>query len=161
MITQVTAVVLAICLALLVAAAVLALWRMEKGPTMFDRVVSLDVTTVIVLGGIALITASTGRSDLVPVLAVLAVVGFVGSVAMARFAAAERPEEARILTEAEARELAAQELDDTAAPLHDPDEQPTAGPAPGDAGGQIGSVDDGADQESAVGSRSESGEEGS
>ncbi|GAA4427525.1 hypothetical protein GCM10023169_27660 [Georgenia halophila] len=116
-------VVLVVSFSLLGVAVLVALVRMEKGPTMFDRVASLDVVTVTVLGGCALMTARTGRTDLVPVLAVLAVVGFVGSVALARFAAVEAPEEARILSKEEvARALAAQQaLADADAPVHDPD----------------------------------------
>ncbi|MFC7403531.1 monovalent cation/H+ antiporter complex subunit F [Georgenia alba] len=129
--------VLVVCLVLLAGAVLLALFRMEKGPTMFDRAVSLDVVTIVVLGAAGLMTALADRSDLVPLLAVLAVVGFTGSVALARFAAAETPEEARILSTEELRAAAAEEVeDDAAAPVHDPDAaaEPGAETGPGPQG---------------------------
>ena len=115
--------VYAYCAVALAVAALVALVRMERGPSMLDRIVALDVITAVVLGSIALISAQSARTDLVPVLVVLAIVGFVGSVTMARFVAVESAEEARILTKEELRELLAQEkmIDDDAAPVHDPD----------------------------------------
>jgi multicomponent Na+:H+ antiporter subunit F len=115
--------VFAYCLVAIGVAALVAIVRMEKGPTMLDRVVALDVVTAAVLGAVALISARSGRTDLVPVLVVLAIVGFVGSVTIARFAAVEAPEEARILTKEELAEVLAREhaLSDEDAPVHDPD----------------------------------------
>ncbi|PWD52481.1 pH regulation protein F [Serinibacter arcticus] len=83
--------------------AVCALVRAERGPSMLDRVVAVDVVVATVLGSVALVSAWTLRSDLVPVLVVLALVGFIGSVTVARFAAADRDEEKRILTREEAK----------------------------------------------------------
>jgi len=116
-------IVFAYCLVVLAIAALVALARMEKGPTMLDRVVSLDVVTAVLLGAVALISARTARTDLVPVLVVLSIVGFVGSVTIARFAAVEAPEEARILTKEELAEVLAHQaaLSDEDAPVHDPD----------------------------------------
>ncbi|TRW46985.1 monovalent cation/H+ antiporter complex subunit F [Georgenia yuyongxinii] len=130
--------VYAFCIVVLTVAGVVALIRMERGPTMLDRVVALDVVTAVVLGSIALISASTKRTDLVPVLVVLAIVGFVGSVTIARFVAVERADEARILTKEELRVVLAQQnvIDDEAAPVHDPDAARARddGAEPGDAG---------------------------
>lgn len=111
------------CLVALALAAIVAVVRMERGPSILDRVVTLDIITAVVLGAIAVISAQTGRTDLVPVLVVLAMVGFVGSVTVARFVAVEGAEEARILSKEElAGVLAAQNvMDDEAAPVHDPD----------------------------------------
>jgi multicomponent Na+:H+ antiporter subunit F len=122
-------IVFAYCLVALTVAALVALTRMEKGPTMLDRVVSLDVVTAVVLGAIALISARTARTDLVPVLVVLSIVGFVGSVTIARFAAVEAPEEARILTKEELAEVLAHQaaLSDEDAPVHDPDVEEAEG----------------------------------
>ncbi|MFD1506199.1 pH regulation protein F [Georgenia yuyongxinii] len=128
----------AFCTVVLTVAGVVALVRMERGPTMLDRVVALDVVTAVVLGSIALISANTKRTDLVPVLVVLAIVGFVGSVTIARFVAVERADEARILTKEELRVVLAQQnvMDDEAAPVHDPDAARVRGDGvePGDAG---------------------------
>ncbi|UNX54671.1 monovalent cation/H+ antiporter complex subunit F [Georgenia sp. TF02-10] len=104
-------------------AGIVALVRMERGPSMLDRVVALDVITAVVLGVVAVISAAEDRSDLLPVLVVLAVVGFVGSVTIARFVPVDRPDEARILSREELRELLAaqQSMADEDAPVHDPD----------------------------------------
>ncbi len=90
---------------LLVTALVLALVRVERGPSMFDRILAVDVNAAAVLGIVAVTAAATKRTDLVPVLVALALIGFIYSVTIARFAAADAPEEARILTEEELREI--------------------------------------------------------
>src|SRR5699024_3140913 len=72
---------------LLLAAALMALVRIERGPSMFDRILGLDVITAVLIGTVTLIAAVTNRVDLVPVLVVLALVGFIGAVTVARFAA--------------------------------------------------------------------------
>lgn len=96
-------VVVIVCAVMLAIGAACALFRAERGPSMLDRVVAVDVVVAIVLGAIALVSAWTQRFDLVPVLVVLALVGFIGSVTVARFAAAERDDDKRILTREEAR----------------------------------------------------------
>ncbi len=105
-------VVMAVCAALLTAAAVVTLYRVEKGPSMLDRVVALDVLVSTLIGCLALVSLWFGREDLVLVLMGLALVGFVGAVTLARFAASEPEEERRILTEAEAAAAEAAELED-------------------------------------------------
>lgn len=111
------------CLVALALAAIVAVARMERGPSILDRVVALDIVTAVVLGAVAVISAQTGRTDLVPVLVVLAMVGFVGSVTVARFVAVEAAEEARILSKEELASVLAEQkaIDDEAAPVHDPD----------------------------------------
>lgn len=99
-------VVVVVCGVLLAVAAVLALVRAEKGPTLLDRTVALDVLTSIVVCAVALEAAWSRRIDTVPILVVLALVGFVGSVTIARFVAVEPVGEGRILTR---EEVAAQE----------------------------------------------------
>ncbi|MCM3660424.1 monovalent cation/H+ antiporter complex subunit F [Georgenia satyanarayanai] len=101
-------VVYVICFAVLLAAGVLSLSRVERGPSMFDRILGVDVTTAVIIGTVALIAAVTKRGDLVPVLIVLALVGFIGSVSIARFAAAESAEEGRILTKDELEDILSQ-----------------------------------------------------
>lgn len=118
-------IIYAACFVLLLCAAVLALIRLERGPSMFDRIFALDLTTAIVLGTIAVIAAITRRADLIPVLIVLTLVGFVGSVSIARFAVLESADEARILTKEELRRILAEREstpDDDAPPVHDVDD---------------------------------------
>lgn len=88
---------------LLAAAAVLIVARIERGPSMLDRTISLDMLVSIVIAVLALWSGATGRTDLVNVLVVLALVGFVGSVTLARFVAVEPEDEGRILTPEEVR----------------------------------------------------------
>lgn len=82
--------------AMLFAAAVLAVIRVVRGPSMLDRTIALDVFTATMVGVIALEAAWHKRTDTLPILVVLSMVGFVGSVAIARFAAVEPPEEEKI-----------------------------------------------------------------
>lgn len=91
--------------ALLVAALVLAIARVERGPSMFDRILAVDVNAAAVLGIVAVTAAATKRADLVPVLVALALIGFIYSVTVARFAAAESVEEGRILSKEELRAI--------------------------------------------------------
>lgn len=89
--------------AMLAVAAVLIIVRIERGPSMLDRTVALDMLVGVVMAVIAIWSAATGRSDLVNVLVVLALVGFVGSVTLARFVAVEPEDERRILTSDEVK----------------------------------------------------------
>lgn len=98
-------VVLAVCGVLVTLGAAFAFFRVERGPSMLDRVVSLDVVVAAVLATLALVSAHTKRADLVPVMVVLTLVGFIGSVTIARFASQESDDERRILTREEARDL--------------------------------------------------------
>lgn len=87
--------------ALLFTAAVLAVIRVGIGPSMLDRTIALDVFTATLVGVIAVEAAWHKRTDTIPILVVLSMVGFVGSVAIARFASVEPPQEARIRTREE------------------------------------------------------------
>lgn len=99
-------VVAIVCGVMLVAAAILSLVRAERGPSMLDRTVALDVFVTTLVGGIVLESAISGRIDTLPILVVLSLVGFVGSVTIARFAAVEPEGEGRVRT---AEEIAQEE----------------------------------------------------
>ena len=99
-----------VCAVLLAAAAVLALVRAEKGPSMLDRTLALDIMTSTIVGAIALEAAWSRRIDTVPILVVLALVGFIGSVTVARFAAVEPEGEGRILSPEEIAALEAERI---------------------------------------------------
>ncbi|WP_432572017.1 monovalent cation/H+ antiporter complex subunit F [Kineococcus sp. SYSU DK005] len=86
-------VVVAVCAGLLGVAALLALVRAAKGPTMLDRVVALDVLVAAVVIALCVEAAANRRATTLPVIVVLALVGFVGSVAVARYAAREEGED--------------------------------------------------------------------
>ncbi|GAA4846384.1 hypothetical protein GCM10023221_26150 [Luteimicrobium xylanilyticum] len=89
-------VVFVITIALLTVAAGCAIYRAERGPSMLDRTVALDVFTTTIVGAIALEAAYSRRATTIPILVVMSLVAFVGSVTVARFAAVEREEEGRI-----------------------------------------------------------------
>lgn len=99
-------VVVVICSVLLVLGAAFAIVRAEKGPSMLDRTVALDVVVATMIVGVALYAAADRRADVVPILVVLSLVGFVGSVTIARFAAVEPEGEGRVRTR---EEIAAEE----------------------------------------------------
>ncbi|MDM7829955.1 monovalent cation/H+ antiporter complex subunit F [Cellulomonas edaphi] len=93
--------VIAVCGVLLTAGAVLAVVRAEKGPSILDRTVALDIVVTTMIAAVALYAAIERRADVVPVLVVLSLVGFVGSVTVARFAAVEPEGEGRVRTREE------------------------------------------------------------
>ncbi|MCL1871637.1 MAG: monovalent cation/H+ antiporter complex subunit F [Promicromonosporaceae bacterium] len=94
-------VVVVVATALVAAAAVLALVRLERGPSMLDRTVAFDVLTTTIVGAVAVEAAWSRRTESIPILVVLSLVGFIGSVTIARFAAREPEEERRIRTREE------------------------------------------------------------
>lgn len=112
-----------VCGPLLFLSAIAVIIRVSKGPSMLDRMVGVDLLTSVILGAVAVISALTGRTDLLPVLVVLAIVGFIGSTTIARFVAHEPTADKRILTKEEVAKILADERirndDDDA--VHDPD----------------------------------------
>lgn len=101
-------VVVWVCAALIAVGAGLAIVRAERGPSMLDRTIALDVVLTALIAAVALYAAVERRADVVPVLVVLSLVGFVGSVSIARFAAVEPEGEGRVLTREEAAEQEAE-----------------------------------------------------
>lgn len=90
-----------LCAALLTVAGALALIRAERGPSMLDRTVALDIIVTVVVAAVALYASIDRRTDVVPVLVVLSLVGFVGSVTISRFASVEPEGEGRVRTREE------------------------------------------------------------
>ena len=125
-------VVVLISAALLTVAAVLSAVRTERGPSMLDRMVGLDVMTSTIVGAIALEAAWSRRTDTVPILVVLAMVGFVASVTIARFAAVEPEGAGRILTREEIAVLEADRLAAEDAERFAKDDEDHGGAAPGE-----------------------------
>jgi multicomponent Na+:H+ antiporter subunit F len=98
--------VIVLAAAMITAGAAFAVVRAERGPSMLDRTVALDITVTAMIAAVALYAASDRRTDVVPVLVVLSLVGFVGSVTIARFASVEPEGEGRVRTR---EEIAAEE----------------------------------------------------
>lgn len=119
--------------AMLAVAGVLALVRLERGPSMLDRTIAVDVLTSVLVAGIATYSAWTRRADTVPVLLALALVGFVTSVTIARFAAVEPEGEGRVLSREEADALEAARRAEEERELSF-DEEHHGGPAEGEVG---------------------------
>ncbi|MGO2859660.1 MAG: monovalent cation/H+ antiporter complex subunit F [Brevibacterium sp.] len=70
---------------LLAASAVMALYRIVRGPSILDRMIATDVVLASIMCGLGGYMALSGRTDLLPVLIVLAMLGFVGSVSVSRY----------------------------------------------------------------------------
>jgi len=111
--------VVVVCAIMLGVGAIMALIRVEKGPSVLDRMVGLDVITSILIIGVALEAAWGRRTEAISILAALALVGFVGSLTIARFAAVEPEDAGRIKTaeEVRAEDEARAEAEDEAARL--------------------------------------------
>ena len=71
---------------MVIGAAVLSFVRLVKGPTLADRVVALDMMTVLIVAFCGLFAISSGERAFLDVAVVLALVGFLATVALARYA---------------------------------------------------------------------------
>ena len=71
---------------MMVGAIVLAFLRLAKGPSLPDRVVALDLMTILIVGFCGLFTVFAADATFLDVGLVLALVGFLATVALARFA---------------------------------------------------------------------------
>jgi multicomponent Na+:H+ antiporter subunit F len=77
-------------LALLGAAALMATARLVLGPTVFDRIVALDVLSVLLVSAIIVRSPVEGVAAYAPPAMVIALLGFVGSITAARLAGERR-----------------------------------------------------------------------
>ena len=84
-----------IAFALLLAAMVLAVIRLARGPSLPDRVVALDLLTVLAVAFSALFAIATDQPAYVDVAIALALVAFLATVAFARFAERRRADDNR------------------------------------------------------------------
>jgi multicomponent Na+:H+ antiporter subunit F len=78
-------VVFGVCFTGLAVAALLVLVRLVRGPSVPDRIVSLDTLLQVVVAGVAVAAASTRRGDFLAVLVAVSLLGFLGTVIVARF----------------------------------------------------------------------------
>ncbi len=74
-----------IALAMMVAALLLNLWRLVRGPTVLDRVVALDTMTINTIALLVLLGVLRKSSLYFEAALLLAMVGFVGTVALCKF----------------------------------------------------------------------------
>lgn len=82
-----TQVLIWLAVGMVVAAASLALWRLTKGPSTLDRIVSADVMLSVVLMTICLVMVLSKDASALPILLVLSMVAFTGGVSVARMMA--------------------------------------------------------------------------
>jgi multicomponent Na+:H+ antiporter subunit F len=68
----------------LVAAALLTMIRIARGPTGLDRAVAADVIVAIVVAGLALEAGVNRHTTTLPILVALSLLGFIGSLTLAR-----------------------------------------------------------------------------
>ena len=74
-------------------AAVLALVRLARGPSLLDRLLAIDVLLAVVCAGLIVDMAAGGHMNNLTLVVVICLVGFIGSVAVARFVTDGRPRE--------------------------------------------------------------------
>lgn len=134
---------------LVIAGAVLAIVRAERGPSMLDRTVALDIFVTCLVAAFALYAAIERRADVVPILVVLSLVGFVGSVSIARFAAVEPEDARRVRTREEVEAEEAERLAEQLAHLEEPAESDT--PDDLDGGGDADSGEPGEEPDETAG----------
>ena len=79
---------------MVIGAVVLSFVRLVRGPTLADRVVALDMMTVLIVAFCGLFAISSRQRAFLDVAVVLALVGFLATVALARYA--ERRMERRL-----------------------------------------------------------------
>lgn len=78
-------VVLAISGILLIAAAIVTTYRLLDGPGTLDRLVAMDTILAVSMCGLAVWSAYSLDTSIVPAIVALSLVSFVGSVSVARF----------------------------------------------------------------------------
>ncbi|MEL6977425.1 MAG: monovalent cation/H+ antiporter complex subunit F [Pseudomonadota bacterium] len=71
-------------------AVAIAFVRLARGPSLPDRVVALDMMTVLIVGFCGLFALSTGDMAFLDVALVLSVIAFLATVALARYAERRR-----------------------------------------------------------------------
>lgn len=74
-----------VALALLTLAVALTLVRLIRGPTMPDRILALDMLTVLAISLIGVLTVRTGVTLQLDIALALCLVGFVATIALARY----------------------------------------------------------------------------
>jgi multicomponent Na+:H+ antiporter subunit F len=74
-----------IAVAIFLLSGILAGIRLVRGPSLADRVISLDAALVALMGAIGIRVAETGDTIYIGVLVVIAIVAFTATVALSRF----------------------------------------------------------------------------
>ena len=75
----------AIALTMLAVGAILTFIRLMRGPTLPDRVISIDLLGILVVCVIVVVAGDSGQQAFLDVAMVVALISFVGTVAYARY----------------------------------------------------------------------------
>lgn len=78
---------------LLAVGALCAVYRVFRGPSILDRVISVDVILIVVASMLVVDMVANDHQDFIVFVLVTAVVGFFGAVAIARYVVRRRPED--------------------------------------------------------------------
>jgi multicomponent Na+:H+ antiporter subunit F len=70
---------------MLLAAMVMLLWRLAKGPVSADRVIAMDLMSVLVVAFLVVLSIYTGKTTYLDVAIAYACIAFLGTIALARF----------------------------------------------------------------------------
>ena len=74
-----------VALSMMSVAIALAVVRLVRGPSLPDRVVALDLLSILVAGATAVYAIGTGQAGYLDVAMVLTLIAFIGTVAFARY----------------------------------------------------------------------------
>lgn len=74
-----------LALAMTALALLLSLTRIVVGPTLADRVLALDLLTIVVMGFVGIIAVRTGLTLYLEIAIAIALMGFLATVALARY----------------------------------------------------------------------------
>jgi multicomponent Na+:H+ antiporter subunit F len=72
-------------LVILLVSMALALWRLAKGPTSADRVIALDLISILVIAFLVAVSIHTGETTYLDVAIAYTCIAFLGTIALARF----------------------------------------------------------------------------
>jgi len=70
---------------LLLAGMALALWRLVRGPSAADRVIAMDLLSLLVVAFLVALSLHTGENTYLDVAIAYACIAFLGTIALARF----------------------------------------------------------------------------
>ncbi len=77
--------IITICFGILSVSALLCLVRLVRGSSLADRIIALDSLLFVIVSGVAVQAARTGRGTFLDVLVVTALIAFIGTVTVSRF----------------------------------------------------------------------------
>lgn len=89
---------------LLAVGALCAVYRVYRGPSVLDRVISVDVILIIVASIMLTEMVRSDHQDFILFVLVTSVIGFLGAVAIARYVVGRKPEDAAKEAERQAQE---------------------------------------------------------